>query len=470
MRTLLAALFLLLLNNATADTYLLHNVHLLPMDRETVIEDQALIIHNGVVRTIGQLADLATDQPGLKMIDGGGGYLMPGLAEMHAHVPGRNHGDQYVQDLLNLYLANGITTIRGMLGQSWHLELRDMLANGDWTGPRLITSGPSFNGRSVSSPEQAAEMARQQAAAGYDFLKLHPGLNKDEYLAIINVHKQTGIPFAGHVSAAVGLPFTLSAGRQASIDHLDGYAQEMVPDDHPLHGEAPQFFGLNLAPGFDLQVVLDTTSCERFGSISRLACDTAGAGVWNVPTQSLMENAVLRDIDEMLARPEMEYVRPETRQRWAAAVRNYHAAVDQLYEASDPAEAAAHKLKFINGRRQLILSLQQNGAGLLLGSDAPQVMNVPGFSIHEELAYLVAAGLTPYEVLRSGTANVARFFDQENAGMIRPGDRADLVLLAKNPLQDIAATRTVKGVMQAGRWYDEAWLKKTLAGIRERKI
>jgi len=82
----------------------------------------------------------------------------------------------------------------------------------------------------------------------------------------------------------------------------------------------------------------------------------------------------------------------------------------------------------------------------------------------------VAAGLTPFEALRTGTANVARFFTEDNAGMIRPGDRADLVLLKENPLQDIAATRTVKSVMQDGRWYDEAWLKKTLAGIRERKI
>jgi imidazolonepropionase-like amidohydrolase len=121
-------------------------------------------------------------------------------------------------------------------------------------------------------------------------------------------------------------------------------------------------------------------------------------------------------------------------------------------------------------RRSLIHQLQVSGAGLLLGSDAPQVMNVPGFAIHEELEYLVNAGLTPYQALVTGTVNIAAFFNEENRGSIQPGFVADMVLLNENPLKNISNTRNIEGVMRDGRWFGRAWLDTTLAGIRERKI
>jgi hypothetical protein len=346
-----------------------------------------------------------------------------------------------------LYLANGITTIRGMLGEPWHLTLREQLASGEVTGPALFTSGPSFNGRSVSSPDQAARMVREQAEAGYDFLKLHPGLKRDEYRAIVAVAQVEKIPFAGHVSTAVGLPLALLS-MQASIDHLDGYAQELVLPTHPLYGETPDFFGINLAAGMTR------------GSIAELARSTRDAGVWNVPTQSLLENILYsQSLDTLMDRPEMAYMRSATLRNWRDRVRDF-----RRQTGPDLGE------KFLSLRRALIKGLQDEGAGLLLGSDAPQMMNVPGFSIHEELGYMVKAGLTPYQALATGTVNVATFFRQEDQGQIAQGYRANLVLLAGNPLDDISHTRKVVGVMQGGKWLDRASLDRELAAIRERKI
>jgi imidazolonepropionase-like amidohydrolase len=441
-------LALLVSAQATATDYYFDNVNVVPMGTETVLQEQRVIIHDGRIAAVGPANQLAAP-PNSRRIDGRGRYLIPGLAEMHAHVPSRGQGEQTVQDVLNLYLANGITTIRGMLGEPWHLNLRRQLAEGVWTGPRLFTSGPSFNGRSVSSPDQAQAMVRQQAEAGYDFLKLHPGLGRDEYIAIVTAAKEESIPFAGHVSTAVGLPLTLLSG-QATIDHLDGYAQELVLPVSPLYGVAPEFFGINLSAGMST------------AGVGGLARNTSQSSTWNVPTQSLLENmAFAQTLEALMARPEMAFMRDSTVNNWRRRVIEFRNSTDM--------ELANN---FLTVRRALIAQLQAEGAGLLLGSDAPQIMNVPGFSIHEELAYMVNAGLTPYQALATGTVNVAAFFGQGRAayGQVAKGHMADLVLLGGNPLADISNTRDVTGVMRAGRWFDRAALDQILAQIQQRKI
>jgi imidazolonepropionase-like amidohydrolase len=411
---------------ALGKTLTITDVGVITMTSDTVLKNHTVVVRDGKIAAIVPARSTAEIE-GIQ-VDGKGKFLMPALAEMHAHVPGRGNGKQYVQDVLNLYLANGITTIRGMLGQPWHLELRQQLAEHEITGPRLITSGPSFNSRSVTSPGQAAKIVRAQHAAGYDFLKLHPGLSRGEYVAFVATAKSLGIPFAGHVSEHVGIPLTLNSG-QATIDHLDGYA-----------------------------AVFESGFNERL--IYEMAVATKNAGVWNVPTQSLYENRFAgRPVDELMARPEMAFVRPATATSWRNRVLAAHRQLGK-----DEAD------NFMQLKRSLILQLQKSGAGLLLGSDAPQVMNVPGFAIHEELAYLVNAGLTPFEALATGTVNVALFFAEDKRGKIAEGFIADMVLLNGNPLEDIGNTRKIEAVMRAGRWFDRSWLDKTLNGIRERKI
>ncbi|MDP6377343.1 MAG: amidohydrolase family protein [Pseudomonadales bacterium] len=132
----------------------------------------------------------------------------------------------------------------------------------------------------------------------------------------------------------------------------------------------------------------------------------------------------------------------------------------------DAAGGAAAVRAYVDMRRNLLRSLHAAGVGILLGSDSPQIFNVPGFSIHRALQSMVEAGLTPYEALVTGTVNPARFFDQEQAfGSLQPGTEADTVLLNSNPLDDISNTRDIRGVMVTGRWLDEAARGKLLRGI-----
>src|SRR3990172_9731685 len=123
---------------------------------------------------------------------------MRGVAEMHAHIPGGQAPPEYTEGVLFLYLANGVTTIRGMLGAPPHLELRERAARGEIWSPTIITSGPSFNGNSVTSPAVARAMVEEQRAAGYDFLKIHPGVGRAGFDTMAATARQLGIRFAGH--------------------------------------------------------------------------------------------------------------------------------------------------------------------------------------------------------------------------------------------------------------------------------
>jgi imidazolonepropionase-like amidohydrolase len=205
------------------------------------------------------------------------------------------------------------------------------------------------------------------------------------------------------------------------------------PHDDPSGGLSG-FFGVFIADQAD-----ET-------KIAGIVAATVEAGVWNVPTDSLFRHATSSesDPDDMVDWPEMKYMPADTVERWRRAKR------DVLDDANYHPDTAARAVAL---RQQLILELQRNGAGLLLGSDSPQIFNVPGFAIHHELEYLVDAGLTPFEALQTGTVNPAEFFGRSgDFGVVKIGAEADLILLDANPLEDITNTRRIHGVMLRGRW------------------
>lgn len=418
-------------------------VTVIPMTGERTIENATVVVTDGTVRAIGAVG-LVPVPSGSLVVRGSGKYLVPGLAEMHAHVPGSSAPKEYRDDVLFLYVANGVTLARGMLGAPEHLQLRADLAAHRIVGPRLITSGPSLNGYSVKTPEQGASMVREQKAAGYDFLKLHPGLSRDSFLAIARTAREVGIAFAGHVSADVGVPLALAEG-QATIDHLDGYSLQLVPEAE--RNTSPD--DMSLALKFDAALLPGIVRATR------------AAGAWIVPTQTLYDNiqgpATPAELD---ARPEMRYLSSELRQQYRQrkqAVLDIKGWTPQLANT------------FNDVRRQTIRALHEGGARLLLGSDAPQVFNVPGFSAHRELQAMVLAGLSPYEALHIATAAPAEFFHAAGQyGTIVVGADADFMLVGANPLDDIRNLERIDGVMLRGRWLDRAFLDQGLRDIEAR--
>lgn len=416
------------------------SVNVVPMDSEKIIPNSMVIVKDGKVTAIGK--KLKHDKNAL-VIDTKGKYLIPGLAEMHAHVPPNENLESH-KEVLFLFAANGITTIRGMLGHPKHLELRSMINSGEVFGPRFYTTGPSFNGLSVKTAERGAAMVREQKAAGYDYLKLHPGLTKETFAAVSSTAKEVGIPFAGHVSFGVGVWRAIDAG-YSSIDHMDGFVEAMVPGIESMVEQQTGLFGMFVADKADVAM------------IPKLMKELKEKNIWVVPTQSLADRWFAANYtgDDFLKDPDSKYMDKKIVNQWIDTKKNLMA----------NAQYDAKKIEnFIKLRRKLIYECQKNGVGLLLGCDAPQIFNVPGFSTHNELKYLVDAGLTPYQALRTGTVNVAKYLNLSDAGIIKPGAIADLVLINGNPLSDITNTKKVEGVMVQGKWLSkneiEAGLKK----------
>jgi imidazolonepropionase-like amidohydrolase len=404
------------------------NVNVVPMDRERVIENQTVIVRDGRIAEIGPANKIKVPD-GATRIDGAGKYLMPGLAEMHGHIPPPNAPKAYTEAVLFLYVANGITTVRGMLGAPNQLELRDRANRGEIVAPTLYLAGPSFNDRSVNSPEQAVSMVRQQKQEGWDLLKVHPGLTRDEYDAMAKTAREVGIRFAGHIPADVGLIHALEMG-QETIDHVDGYIEYLNGDAGPVD-EA---------------------------KLADVARRTKAAGAWIVPTMALWETLIgYADLDSLAAMPELKYAPPQQVEQWKTAHRNR---LNQPNFDRKKAELIA------KNRMRILKALHDGGVRMLLGTDAPQQFSVPGFSIHREMAHMVRCGFTPYQIIQSGTKNVGDYYkDKDNFGAIEAGKRADLILVEANPLKDVASVARRAGVMARGRWLPESEIRRKLDEI-----
>jgi imidazolonepropionase-like amidohydrolase len=436
---LTAAIFLPATATSQESSYAIVGVSVVPMDSPRIVANQTVVVRNGRIVELTS-RDGATIPVGATLIDGDGKFLIPGLAEMHAHVPPGQQAE-LLERVLTLFIVNGVTSIRGMLGDPSHLGLRQELASGARLGPRLVTSGPSFNANSARTVDAAVTMVAAQKEAGYDFLKIHPGVPRPVFDSLAAAANRLRIRFAGHVPLEVGLQRALEA-RYATIDHLDGFLEALLPESAPIRPTQANF-------GIGLVAYLDESR------ISAVARAVAAAGVAIVPTQGFLVGQYgPAPAESLLARPEMRYWPKAQLEQWATAKR----AVDRQYPA-------AVRSRFLELRRRAIAALHSEGATILLGSDAPQLWDVPGFSIHRELRYYVEAGLTPFQALATGTVHVARFLGWEDSGTIAVGKRADLVLLDGNPLQDIGNTQRIAGVMIGGRWLDRSRIAELLRAL-----
>src|SRR6185369_10522318 len=274
------------------------NVNVVPFDRERILEGQTVIVREGRIAQIGPASKVKVPAGALK-IDGRGKYLMPGLADMHVHLSSQ---PDLASQQLQLFLANGVTTVRNMIGKPEHLALRERVAKGELPGPTIYTAGPPMLGNTVPTPEDAERAVTEQKKAGYDFIKVHEGLSPETYAAIVATAKRVGIPFAGHVTATVGLQRALDA-QQTSIEHLDGYLQAMVADNSPVK------------PGPSQVVLGPVLEHIDESKIPALAAATRKAGVWNNPTLTLFKLIISDATPEDLSQwPELQYVPAKMRE------------------------------------------------------------------------------------------------------------------------------------------------------------
>ena len=439
-----------------AGTFAFVDVTVQPMDRDRVLTGQTVIIRDGRIAAIGPTASVKIPAEAQR-IDGRGKFLMPGLAEMHAHVLGPAQPQELNRDIMFLYIANGVTTIRAMLGAPNQLILREQLKKGEVLGPTMFVAAPSLNGNSAPNPDTAMKLVRAHKAAGYDLLKLHPGLTRATYDSAVKVAREVGITFGGHVSQQVGIDRTLEV-RQSTVDHLDGYIEGAVAD--PLKARI-------MSPTAQVPFS-EWMSGVTDDKIRELARRTKDAGVWNVPTMFLWESLFGSFAPDSAAqRPEMRYAPKQWVTGWINQKNNQ--VQGQTQQGVTPELAQ----QLLAHRRTLLKALADAGAPLLMGTDSPQMFNVPGFALHRELHLMGASGLTPFQVLESGTKNVGLYVERDlkqdgKFGTVVVGNWADLVLLDANPLQSLDNVSKRAGVMVRGRWVPKSEIDSGLASLAAR--
>jgi len=425
----------------TDGTLLIENTSLLTMEREEILRSRSVLIRDGRIERVGPSSDLKAPSGAIR-IDGRGKVLMPGLVDMHIHLaPGMGAASEPVGRQLRLLLANGITTARALIPSPTALEVRERIARGEQIGPRLVVYSPSMNGGNVTTPEQASRLVEQYADQGYDGIKTHGGIPRPAYDAMVATAAKRGFRIAGHVTREVGLERALEARQQ--IEHLDGYLAALMREGTP----APE--GQFVIEDAELAAIDEA----RIGTVVEA---TRAAGVVNGPTLALFSMLVSEErVDALAARPEMRYVPRAAIAGWS----------QQIAQFRDQKVPPANRRRFVALRARLVRELDAAGCPLMAGSDSPQLFMVPGFALHRELEALVAAGLRPYAALLAATYHPHRYLGDEERGTIAAGQRADLVLLEGNPLEDIRNAARVSGVMSGGRWYSGRELRKMLAEV-----
>ena len=409
---------------------------------------RTVLVADGRIVAVGPAGEVSVPATAPR-IDGRGKFLLPGLADMHAHVgfdyqPGQT-GER--ADLL-LYLASGVTSIRNAVGSPATLALEEAVENGMLVGPRLETASPLLEGENavwdfatrILSAEEARAAVRRIAADGYESIKIYHTLSRETYKAVVDEAVKLGIPFFGHVPFEVGVEEVLADG-QASIEHFRGYDID----------------GLSL----DVLEIDGGRSAERFaswlnmsgGRMDELVRATVAAGTWNCPT--FVVNAMLIDadrLDEYAGHPMAAYMPADLVARFRES------GLEDLFsmESRDMLRQARPRML------EFLKKLHDAGAPLMTGTDTFPSL-VPGFTLIDELGTFVEAGLSPYAALQAATTGPARYLGEgDTRGRILPGMAADLVLLGANPLDDIENLWQLDGVMANGRWFSRETLLSML--------
>jgi imidazolonepropionase-like amidohydrolase len=436
------------------------------VERGELLPERSLLIQDDRIERLAPAAELAAP-PGATVVDGAGRFLLPGLFDAHVHL----NEDDDPGDLW-LYLANGVTTVRSMHGGPFQLGLRERVRTGALVGPRILTTGPTTATLRIHTVEQAREAARAQEAAGYDAIKMYGDgadtMPRETYHALIESAHALGLPVLGH--APRNLPFqAVLDERQDSIDHME----EIVYTDEGLARLVRPYVDLQFgrkrfADHPELMGKVPDFAAELRREIAALAGRVKAAGLVVTPTLCTFATIQATTDDAFFAlheRPELAYVDPARARRWTPERARFR---NGGWKEVLPF-MAAYLRRHLELQRALTLAFHEAGVPILTGTDSPFDFVVQGFSLHDELAELARSGLSPLAALRAATLVPARAMGLADSGTIAAGRRADLVLVARDPLQDLAAARAVDGLCLAGRWISGETLRAELARIAARQ-
>jgi hypothetical protein len=444
-------------SSAGSATYITH-VTVIDTEAGKEMQDRTVVILGD---RISEVRDSKGKKPptDAKVVEGRGKYLIPGLWDMHVHAVFAERLDS----MFPAFVANGVLGIRDM-GTSMPLaeidQLRKETASGSRLGPRIVAAGPILDGRpkplrpnflAITTPEEGRDAVRRLQTAGADLIKVYSELSRDSFLAIADEANKQNIPFAGHVPFSVSALEASDAG-QKSMEHLWGIYLSCSSREEELRSEMLKG-GVNLPGSERIRLEMDEAAASYDeGKAANVFAHLARNGTWMVPTfTAVVPDSEIFDA-HVTTDPRLKYIPPAVQKRWTEAA----------------AAGAAIKSKSFERKLQVVRAMHRAAVPLLAGTDTAwiQPYTYAGFSLHDELALLVRAGLTPMEALQTATINPARFLGiEKDLGTIEKGKIANLVLLDADPVSDIRNTQKIDSVVVKGKLLTRTDLDKLLQGV-----
>jgi imidazolonepropionase-like amidohydrolase len=421
--------------------------------------DMTVLVRGNRIVSVAAADSVATPVDAA-VVDGRGKYLIPGLWDMHVHAAWPDMADP----LAELFVANGVTGVREMWGDPGVIrDWRTRVAERDGRHPRIVAAGNLVDGPEpvwptsirVRNADEARKEVQSLARAGADFIKVYSHLPRDAYFAIADETKKQGIPFAGHVTIAITAAEASAAG-QRSIEHLTGVALGCSALERRIIDEAANIIasrGWAAASAFErgAGALVDSTYDEA--RCQALAQEFLRNDTWQVPTLTVRYNITHLDDPALASDPRIRYVPAFVRQRW----------MDRAESLDRGAAGQASQQAQYRREVAIVGLLFRAGVPILAGTDELNPYCLPGFSLHDELARLVDAGLTPLAALQAATLNPARFLHAtDSLGTVETGKVADLVLLDGDPLADIRNVSRIAAVVVNGRLLDSAARERLL--------
>jgi len=416
------------------------NVNIIPMDKETILKNHRVVVSDGKIISIEPSSKESTFNIN-KTIDATGKYLIHGLSEMHYHW---RNGQDTPEDDFKLLIANGVTTVRNMAEESKQeekqIKIRNKVKTGEYLGPNYYTTGPYLKNKHLKNKTLIKEQVKRHKELGYDYLKLADNLPKELYLFLLDEAYKNDVQIIGHAQRKLPLEFSL---RMKSIEHMEEFV-------YIFNGEEDYTYVNN-----------------NLEELNTIAQEIKNSGIYITPTLVVFEKMPQyldnNEFEKMKKSDLVKYLSPKERENYLTEKNYARASFKKM--VIDGVSAKDLFQRYTTWMRKFTKVLYDNDVKLLTGSDTFG-MAIVGFSIHREMEILQELGMKPFDILNASTVNASRYLDSYPLeGTITEGKNANLVLLNKNPLNDIRNTKEIEGVMLHGKWFDRNELDKMLLEV-----
>lgn len=406
--------------NLQTNSYLITNAHIVTMTTDTVLRNWDVLVEDGIIKQMGPKLQ-ADDKV---VIDANGRYLLPGLIDMHMHL-----WDKFE---LGLYLANGVTTVRSLLGMPFHLEVKEDIRKEELIGPLFYTASPQFSGaedgdimkKPIESATAARALVKQYEAEGYDYIKTYNLIAPEVFDAVLEQSEETGIPVVAHPSFKVDYDYHFNP-LITTVEHTEDIFQQ--PLNYKIDRE----------------------------NLSSVVKGYAESGQTHCPTLTVFYNLteIYKKGEAVLNAENVAYSNSFIN----SAAGDYERHMSIREQDTSATERISDQHKF---HVEIVGRLHKAGANIVCGTDAGVVYTAPGFSIHQELAFYREAGMSNYEALKTATVNPTKVYDEyKKFGTIEVGRMANFVLAKENPLEDLGTLKEPEWVMVKGRLINDSLIK-----------